>query len=767
MTQDPSPTVSERLAGRAALLTGASGFLGKAVLATLLRTAPDLERIVLVLRADDDAAARRRLADQVLHSAAFDELDPDDLQAATEDGRLVAVAGDVQADGLGRPDGPPDAFAGVDVAIHCAASVSFEQPLDDALELNARGPVRLLRALRAAGSDPELVHVSTAYASGMRTGLVLERPSGAAPAEPDVSLEAELDAARAWRRDLEVTSRLPVHQHRFVAEAKRAVGPAGGPAVGSRAESERHRWVAAQLTERGRERARALGWADAYALSKALAERMLQAERPAALTIARPSIIESAVERPHPGWLEDLKVADPVILAYGAGMIDRFPANPGARLDLVPVDIVAHAIVAAAAHPPARGVRTLHLASGARNPVRVAQVGEITTAYFQERPLTGLDGLPVAVPDLKLGSARRVRAALDRGERLLGAGRAIAERIPLPRADQLELHLHKEQRRLDRLRRLAEMYAPYVETDCVFDDRGVAELLAQLHPADREALPFDVAAVDWEHHLRDVHLPALRRFVAAARGAALPRRAERRPALAAGPPAIAFFDVEGVVLDTTIAHFYHWLRTRDMPTPDRVLWSASVAARAPGWRRADRRSRAGFNRAFYRLYKDLPARELREQAQSALSDFILPRVQHEAVRRIRAHRGRGDRVVLITGSLDFLVAPLRHLADELVTSRLVEHGGRFTGELAEPPLTADGRASLAARLAAERGLDLADCHAYADSVADLPLLEVVGHAHPVNPDVRLAREARRRGWTTERWATEREARTGVTEPLGV
>ena len=43
MTQDPSPTVSERLAGRAALLTGASGFLGKAVLATLLRTATDLE----------------------------------------------------------------------------------------------------------------------------------------------------------------------------------------------------------------------------------------------------------------------------------------------------------------------------------------------------------------------------------------------------------------------------------------------------------------------------------------------------------------------------------------------------------------------------------------------------------------------------------------------------------------------------------------------------------------------------------------------------
>ena len=67
----------------------------------------------------------------------------------------------------------------------------------------------------------------------------------------------------------------------------------------------------------------------------------------------------------------------------------------------------------------------------------------------------------------------------------------------------------------------------------------------------------------------------------------------------------------------------------------------------------------------------------------------------------------------------------------------MERTGRFTGELAEPPLTADGRASLAARLAADHDVDLADCHAYGDSLADLPLLELVGHPHAINPDFRL------------------------------
>ena len=51
-------------------------------------------------------------------------------------------------------------------------------------------------------------------------------------------------------------------------------------------------------------------------------------------------------------------------------------------------------------------------------------------------------------------------------------------------------------------------------------------------------------------------------------------------------------------------------------------------------------------------------------------------------------------------------------------------------------------------------VDLADCHAYGDSLADLPMLELVGHPHPINPDFRLSREARRRRWPVETWTTE-------------
>ena len=131
-----------------------------------------------------------------------------------------------------------------------------------------------------------------------------------------------------------------------------------------------------------------------------------------------------------------------------------------------------------------------------------------------------------------------------------------------------------------------------------------------------------------------------------------------------------------------------------MPELDKLVWTAGVADQAcpaGSWRTGARapRSTATSTASTRTCRRASCAR----QAKEALPDFIQPRIQHEAVRRIREHKRRGDRVILITGALDFLVESLQHLGDELIAARLVERVGRFTGELAEPPLTADGRAS--------------------------------------------------------------------------
>jgi len=130
---------------------------------------------------------------------------------------------------------------------------------------------------------------------------------------------------------------------------------------------------------------------------------------------------------------------------------------------------------------------------------------------------------------------------------------------------------------------------------------------------------------------------------------------------------------------------------------------------------------------------------------------------------VRAHRARGHRTVLITGALDFVVAPMRPLFDEVVCASLgTDDEGRFTGRLEQLPPTGEARALVLAEYAAAVGLDLAESVAYADSASDLPLLECVGFPVAVNPESKLAALARRRGWHVEHWE---KAGGGARPPL--
>jgi HAD superfamily hydrolase (TIGR01490 family) len=117
------------------------------------------------------------------------------------------------------------------------------------------------------------------------------------------------------------------------------------------------------------------------------------------------------------------------------------------------------------------------------------------------------------------------------------------------------------------------------------------------------------------------------------------------------------------------------------------------------------------------------------------------------VGRIQSIKAEGGRIVLATSSLDFIVAPLaeRIGADEVLASSLEYSGGRCTGRLAKAlfgPAKRDG----ARTCAAASGVELSECSFFSDSIHDLPLLSEVGEPVAVDPDGRLRRVARSRGW---------------------
>src|SRR5204862_894964 len=108
-----------------------------------------------------------------------------------------------------------------------------------------------------------------------------------------------------------------------------------------------------------------------YAYTKALGERALLENRgDLPITLVRPSIIESALAEPHPGWIRGFRMAEPIIISYGRGLLKEFPGVPEGVVDVIPVDLVVAAVLAVAAKGPESSPTVYHVASGTRNPLR-------------------------------------------------------------------------------------------------------------------------------------------------------------------------------------------------------------------------------------------------------------------------------------------------------------------------------------------------------------------------------------------------------------
>ncbi|HEY4240175.1 MAG TPA: HAD family hydrolase [Kofleriaceae bacterium] len=120
---------------------------------------------------------------------------------------------------------------------------------------------------------------------------------------------------------------------------------------------------------------------------------------------------------------------------------------------------------------------------------------------------------------------------------------------------------------------------------------------------------------------------------------------------------------------------------------------------------------------------------------------------------VARHREAGHTIVLATGSTVYAARPVARGVgiEHVLSSELEVANGAFTGK---PSAMCFGvhKVALAEQWARANGVDLAASYFYSDSYNDRPMLERVGHAIAVNPDARLKRLARRRGWPTARWS---------------
>ena len=145
------------------------------------------------------------------------------------------------------------------------------------------------------------------------------------------------------------------------------------------------------------------------------------------------------------------------------------------------------------------------------------------------------------------------------------------------------------------------------------------------------------------------------------------------------------------------------------------------------------------------LIRGVPAADVEQMATDAVDTVLRPLVYPDALVLAQEHRRRGEPVYLVTASLEEIVAPFAvalGLDGVIASIGEIDADGRYTGAVVRA-CHGEGKAVAIGEL---EGVDLAGSTAYSDGVADLPLLEAVGHPVAVNADRALRRIAAARGW---------------------
>ena len=561
-------SVSDALAGKRVLLTGSTGFLGKVTLSMLLhRYGEVLGRVWALVRRGSSTSADARFVEKVVRSEPFQPLRDhrgDQEAEAFVLERCRVLDGDITDPLLGLSDAELQMLTGqVDIVVNCAGLVSFNPSLEVGLKINTYGVCNAVELCRRL--DVPLVHVSTAFVVGNRNGLVFEDEeiAGYFPRKGemdgrDFSLGNELDDAARLVKRLREQAEDHALTSEFRARALERLEEEGRDgrddktlrlAVGR----ERKLWLTQKLTEAGMDRARSWGWPNTYTYTKSLGEQVIAGTPDLRYAIVRPSIVESALRYPFPGWNEGFTTSAPLAFAGIKGH-RLIPAAERSILDIIPVDLVAGSIIAITAraltHPERR---VYQLASGDSNPFyaprSVELVGLYRRKHYREREtgsalINDVWSRVEPQPVSKRSFLARSAPLFATGARLLRQG--IEDHGPRWGAPRVSAMLERARDQLERveeqagsLSSLIELFLPFLwENRYVFRCDNTRSLYARMDPADVAKIPWDPHAIDWRRYFMDVHLPGLEKWVFPG----LEEEREKRKAIHASRDLLELFD---------------------------------------------------------------------------------------------------------------------------------------------------------------------------------------------------------------------------------
>lgn len=201
----------------------------------------------------------------------------------------------------------------------------------------------------------------------------------------------------------------------------------------------------------------------------------------------------------------------------------------------------------------------------------------------------------------------------------------------------------------------------------------------------------------------------------------------------------AFFDVDGTIYrDSLLIEHFKLLIKKGYFSMD--AWTNSVKETFEKWV-----SREGdydtYLETLVNKYvegiKDISV-DIVDQIADEVINEKSDRLYRYTRKRIYAHKELGHKIILISGSPDFLIKRMAKKLDVAAYKGTIylKKNGFYTGE--QVPMWDSNSKNLAIMEYVKKyNLDLNECYAYGDTTGDLSMLNLVGHPYAINPAKKL------------------------------
>ncbi|XP_070154148.1 putative fatty acyl-CoA reductase CG5065 isoform X6 [Polyergus mexicanus] len=317
------------------LVTGATGFLGKALLEKLLRSCPRVATIFVLIRPKRNQSIEERFR-ELLENPVFDRIR---LEFPGTLNKIFPVKGDVGMPELGlQPEDKDMLIQRVNIVFHSAATVRFNEPLKVAVNLNTRGTDRMIDLCRRMTNLISVIHVSTAYSNADRREI--EESIYTTEIKPYTVIDI------CENLDDETIGIIE----------KRLIG----------------------------------NHPNTYTLTKGLAEQIVLSKGSGLpIAIVRPSIVCAAYQEPFPGWVDNVCGITGIMTEIGRGTIRSIVCNANLIVDVVPVDFVVDTLICASWYNAMQRTDTIRIyncTSSALHPITWREFGHLTRKHAIESP---------------------------------------------------------------------------------------------------------------------------------------------------------------------------------------------------------------------------------------------------------------------------------------------------------------------------------------------------------------------------------------------